>query len=453
MRFTVVVRVAAAVGAALAAGLAAEPNSAAWQLAPATEKQIRTFFTTYCQECHGPEKQKGERRFDQLALPATSVDTLIDLQDIIDQLNLGEMPAEEAKRHPAPAEVREIVGQLTQLVTEGRGRLASTGGRTVLRRLSRREYLNTIGDLLGLNMTLFDPTTNFPRDQLVMHMDNIGDALRTSGFLLAQYLDAADQVVEKAFQESERPREQTWRFAGNFKGPPLDYVGGKVHQFRYIVLEQMVSPVTYRGGYGYIYDFMKGVPTDGWYEIRVRAEARNRRNPYDPKIFGRDPEMPFRLGLLPGNVQAGPLPIPQPIEPLLGEAVIADDVLQWYPFRAWLGRGFTPRFVFLNGTLNMGAANSRILRNYGDTFPEDLRATSQVGDNHVAVMRHGQFPQIRIHEVEIRGPLIEQWPSPVQRAIFGDRPFAPERTREILEGFARRAYRRPVRSEEVLEQM
>ena len=57
---------------------------------------------------------------------------------------------------------------------------ASTGGHTVLRRLNRREYINTVGDLLGINMLMFDPTSRFPRDQMVDHMDNIGDALALS---------------------------------------------------------------------------------------------------------------------------------------------------------------------------------------------------------------------------------------------------------------------------------
>ena len=43
-----------------------------------------------------------------------------------------------------------MVERLTQLVSEGHTRLASTGGQTVLRRLYPREYLNTIEDLLAL---------------------------------------------------------------------------------------------------------------------------------------------------------------------------------------------------------------------------------------------------------------------------------------------------------------
>src|SRR5688572_24858365 len=34
------------------------------------------FLQTYCIDCHGPNKQKGERRFDQLTLPATKAEDL-----------------------------------------------------------------------------------------------------------------------------------------------------------------------------------------------------------------------------------------------------------------------------------------------------------------------------------------------------------------------------------------
>ena len=81
----------------------------------------------------------------------------------------------------------------------------------MLRRLNRREYLNTIGDLLGINMLMFDPTSRFPRDQMVGHMDNIGDTLVTSGYLLEQYMDAAEQAVEKAFKLQERPKPRRGR--------------------------------------------------------------------------------------------------------------------------------------------------------------------------------------------------------------------------------------------------
>src|SRR5687768_13695854 len=297
-------------------GLGALAADTGLPLDASTDGTLRTFFATYCKECHGPEKQKGDRRFDELRLPVQSPDTLIELQDIIDQLNLGEMPPAKATKHPDAAAVRDVVALLTQLVADGHARLSSTGAQTVLRRLNRREYVNTVGDLFGLNMAMFDPTTKFPRDQTVMNMDNVGDALKTSGYLLAQYLDAADQVVAKAFAQQERPREQTWRFDGDFRQQPeLSYSHRKVHNYRYMCLYETVASDKHEGAYGPLQAFAQGVPADGYYEIRVKAEAKHRKHPYAPDFFGTDPEMPFRLGIVAGNIKAGALHLPQPIEP------------------------------------------------------------------------------------------------------------------------------------------
>ncbi|MSU51287.1 MAG: DUF1592 domain-containing protein [Opitutus sp.] len=417
---------------------------------PGTDQAIRSFFSTYCKECHGPEKQKGDRRFDQLALPVRKADTLIDLQDIVDQLNLGEMPPAKAERRPGAGEVREMVDRLTQLVSEGHARLSSTGGRTVLRRLNRREYINTVGDLFGLNMTMFDPTTKFPRDQTVMHMDNIGDTLKTSGYLLAQYLDAAEQVVEKAFEQTGRPSEQTWRFSKDFlQQQELNRCHAVAFDNRFIGLYESPESIRNEGSYGPLLEFAGGVPADGFYEIRVRAEAKYRKNPYAPNFFGTDPVMPFRLGLVAGNANAGPLHRLQPIEPHLGEVVLKDDEPEWHTFRVWVNKGWSPRFTFPNGMLDVRNAEGRLFKEYNALFPEEERGAKGVIAIRIAIMRFGQLPQIRIHEAEIRGPLIDRWPSAGRQMLLGDAPFSSDRTREILQKFTQRAYRRPVRPDEV----
>lgn len=413
------------------------------------QASVRTFLNTYCLECHGPEKQKGDRRFDELSLPVTKVDTLIELQDILDQLNLGEMPPKKSKQ-PAPAETREAVAWLTGIISDGHARLASTGGRTVLRRLNQREYLNTIGDLFALNMAAFDPTTKFPRDQTVEHLDNIGDTLRTSPYLLAQYLDAADVIVEKAFALTHRPPEQAWKFDGNFRQQPeLANPHSKVFNYRYLCLYETQNTVNHEGGYGPVHGFEQGVPADGFYEIKVMAQALNRHHPYDLGIFKMDPEEPFRLGIVPGDVKAGPLHHPQPIEPQLAEVTPSDGEPEWYTMRVWLDAGHTPRFTFPNGAANSRQTWVRLLTKYRDTFPESVRKTAGIFDARPVVLKYGKVPHIRIHEVRIRGPLYDQWPPASQQAVLGGQPFADGRTREILEDFASRAFRRPVRAEEL----
>ena len=100
---------------------ATRPLQAAADVAP-----VQRFLTTYCNECHGEKKQKGDRRFDKLSLPAAKVDTLIDLKDILDQIHLGDMPPKNAKQ-PSPEEQKAFVEQATLALTQGREALASTG--------------------------------------------------------------------------------------------------------------------------------------------------------------------------------------------------------------------------------------------------------------------------------------------------------------------------------------
>jgi len=415
----------------------------------AEHPSAKTFLDTYCTSCHGAEKQKGERRFDQLKLPAKDLEAVIDLQDIIDQLNLGDMPPKKAKQ-PTEAERKALVASLTEAVSIARAELHSTGGQTVLRRLNKREYINTIGDLFALDMRLFDPTTKFPRDQTAEHMDNLGDVLKTSGYLLAQYLDAADQVVEKAFSISEKPPEQSWKFAGNFK-PQQEhtYPHGRVYQNKYLCLYEVPDTENHEGGYGYISSFPKGVPVDGRYEIRVKVQAMYRENPYDPSIFKRDTAQPFRLGIVPGDVKAGPLHHPQPIEPELAEVTLQDGETEWHTMTVPLSAGQTPRFIFPNGMANSRQAFGTLVRKYNDQWPENERKNTGIFEARRVVLAYGQMPHIRIHEIEIRGPIVEQWPPASQQAILGKQPFAPQRTREILQNFADRAYRRPATKDEV----
>ena len=53
------------------------------------------FLSTYCIDCHGPETQKSDRRFDGLGGSITDLEQLELWQEIVDQLNLGEMPPED----------------------------------------------------------------------------------------------------------------------------------------------------------------------------------------------------------------------------------------------------------------------------------------------------------------------------------------------------------------------
>ena len=57
--------------------------------------QARPFLRQYCVQCHGPEEQEGDYRFDQISSDLSKVETLEKWQSIVDQLNLGEMPPKD----------------------------------------------------------------------------------------------------------------------------------------------------------------------------------------------------------------------------------------------------------------------------------------------------------------------------------------------------------------------
>ena len=409
--------------------------------------EVQRFLTTYCTDCHGAEKQKGDRRFDKLLLPAAKVDTLIDLKDIMDQIHLGEMPPKKSPQ-PSPAEQKAFLEQVAQALAEGRETLASTDGSTVLRRLNRREYLNTISDLFAMNMAAFDPTTKFPRDQSAEHMENLGDVLQTSGYLLDQYLDAADAVVEKAFAVQQRPEERVWNFRGNFK--PQQELSGAHRRLTnaFIGVYECMDTPHHEGGYASISEFEKGVPVDGIYEVKVLAQAMNRQHPYDPKIFGTDSREPFRLGLVPGDAKAGPLYHPHPLQPMLAERTLRDGAPEWHTMKVWLDAGHTPRFVFPNGPKSARSSWARISEFHKDTKRKNMNGLGIV-ENRILSIVEGKPPHIRIHGVQVRGPIVEQWPPATQQAVLGKSAFAPEKMSDVLRSFADRAYRRPATKGEV----
>ena len=93
-----------------------------------------------------------------MVLPIDDSATLIQMQDILDILNLGEMPPDDEETQPEVPEMLAMISLLTETIEEHHELLRSTDRQTVLRRLNRREYLNSIRDLFDLNVSLFDPT-------------------------------------------------------------------------------------------------------------------------------------------------------------------------------------------------------------------------------------------------------------------------------------------------------
>ncbi|MEL6107719.1 MAG: DUF1592 domain-containing protein [Planctomycetota bacterium] len=408
------------------------------------------FLKEFCIDCHRGDDPGGDRDLASLDLKTADQETLILTQDVIDQLTLGAMPPDDAEAQPTSGQRGQAIKQLTETLATLRARSKSTGGQTVLRRLTRAEYRSTVSDLLGLDLSMFDPTIRFPRDETVEHLDNVGDALVTSAFLLEQYFDAADAVIEKTLRRREQPEEREWTFNGDFhQQPELSAAHRDAFDYRYMCLYDCPLADKPEGAYGPLEEMHEGVHADGIYRIRVLAQSLHRDTPYTAAELRINLDEKFRLGIRPGDVRVGSMHNVQPIQPLLGEAVIEDGEPQWYEFQVPLDRGLSPRFTFENGMEGMRPLHNRLFKRYRETLPKKVQGYKGIFNCRRAMLHHGKVPQIRIHEITIRGPIFEQWPSDRIRSVLPDGDFREEDARSLVARFASRAYRRPTHPAEL----
>ncbi|MBM3853460.1 MAG: DUF1592 domain-containing protein [Verrucomicrobia bacterium] len=416
-------------------------------LSPAAEtpgqKALSQFVGKYCLKCHDVATQKGDREFESFKLPLTQEAELITAKDIVDQLTLREMPPSKAEAHPTDDERLAIIRVLREGIASARGRIASTAGRTVLRRLSNREYENTLAALFGRRVDTLGLTADFPKEKASEHIDTIGRSLVTSGFLLDQYFQSANRLVELRLGRPETP-PQTWRFNSNFRQyEELSGPHKAAFNYRYLCLYEQPNTDTRQGGYGHIEDFLQGVPVSGLYDLEVEAQAMHRDTHYDPAIFGIDLSEPFLLGIVPGDATKNHIHYPQLIEPLLAQAVVPDARPERIRFRVWLEAGQTPRFIFPNGPHESRASVLTINRRYADDFQGRF---AKAGVSRTHLLQEGKLPHIRISEVVIAGPVAEPGGSAEEIAVFGPGGFQAKRALDQLEAFGARAYRRPLTS-------
>ena len=414
---------------------------------------VRPFLAQRCFKCHGAELQKADQQFDTLTLNLQDEDVLLTWQNIVDMLNLGLMPPYEEPQ-PALDEVKPVVNWITSALKAHYEREESTGGQTVLRRLNRKEYRNTVRDLLHLNMAMFDPTDAFPQDDEEHGFDNIGKTLVMSGFLVEKYLDAADQIVNRAVLPGPRPEVKTH----TFQSPIMRSGGGFLAPASRRLkqgYDELFSRPDDRWGYMSIGDFRKGAPHSGMYRMRVRASAHNQHHPYDNGAQ-TDEDEPLRMGIVAASGRYGDLRQRNTSDVTLAEFdMIADGEPRDYACELWLDESYVPRITYPNGPLNLFWGN--ILRRYHpDLYDKTDRRKLAAKEDLALVFRQTEVavknylgPSIRVYEIEIEGPFYAQWPPRSHTSIFGTRNPDKVKPYDVLTRFATRAYRRPVKSSEI----
>jgi hypothetical protein len=177
------------------------------------QSPLEEFFTQHCVKCHGPKKQMGKVRLDR---PSDAIfsDTEL-LETVVAVLEAGEMPPETAAQPQAKTRANAI-----ELLQQG---VLANRPVTVLKRLTRSEYTNTLTDLFGVE---FDLTGLLPPDHVERGFDKFGEAHLMSPHQVLAYLKTARFVAERLLPAA-KPETRKWEFdARHFRGSGNVAAGG-----------------------------------------------------------------------------------------------------------------------------------------------------------------------------------------------------------------------------------
>jgi len=438
------------------------------------DEGARQFIQTYCIQCHGPDEEKGDRTFHELAQRKNGqwVVNLADqrktdlLQDILDQLNLGEMPPKKKNvKQPKTAETKQAIAWLTKVLLDFEEEKGPK--ETVLRRLNRREYRNTMHDLLGLENLPFDFTENFPADENDHGFTNVGDSLNLSDQHLDAYLVAAERYLRMAFRfdekatfKSEAIKPKDWGYPSSQKNTPWMYRLYKPNEYLdFAAGKKQLSDHFDLGTFPHEWHRRtKGIEVSGYYKIILTAEAvRRLTHPYDPAMIPTDLRPPMQLALFVSRGNKGLASDSVKSRAKIGHWDLADHQAKKFEVSVWLDKGDAP---FLNWDNGPGPSDYW-MRDICKKYHTDIEFRGKQGSHawHVigkdlvpgrTVSDVWKGPAIRLHELRINGPLPRTYQSRAQQVFLGgERDLAKVDLELAFTRFARRAFRRPIAKIEI----
>ena len=235
-------------------------------------ESFEAFLGKHCVRCHGAEKEEGDIRLDRLSRDFKSGVDTHHWAETLDKLNSGEMPPEDEPQ-PTPDEISEFVTALDALLKEGRAARMAARPAVAHYRLSRKEYQNTVYDLLGVR---YDPAKpgELNEDTLWHGYERIGSQLSLSPSHVDRYYRAADIVLDRAFPATSSEARKVRKTAAE-----LRYGGGKDQQealdrfgikrpLRYLLFPGRVQNALSSNWFG-----KTGPEHSGLYKLRLQASG------------------------------------------------------------------------------------------------------------------------------------------------------------------------------------
>ena len=224
-------------------------DAATAQAAPAqaASAPARPLVDQYCVGCHNERLKSGELLLAGVDLTDVARNAAV-MEKVARKLRGGTMPPEGRPRPDKPTMDAFIAGLEGAL--DRHAAAQPNPGRVASRRLNRAEYVNSIYDLLGLEV---NGAELLPSDMAGFGFDNNADVLSITPALMTRYIAAATKISRTAVGSPEiRPITQVYK------------VGFESRALR--ANEDM--PFATSGGLA----VRHGFPLDGEYEFRIKMK-------------------------------------------------------------------------------------------------------------------------------------------------------------------------------------
>lgn len=397
---------------------------------------FEAFLATHCVRCHGPDKVKGDVRIDQLSRDFGKGADSHHWAEVIEQVNAGHMPPKKEPR-PSQAEIAAFVTSLDARLKEGRAARMAARPPVVHYRLSRKEYQNTVYDLLGVR---YDPAKpgELNEDTLWHGFERIGSQLTLSPSHVDRYYRAAELVLDRAFPATSVEARKVRKTAvdlrygtGKDQQAALDRFGIK-RPLRYLMFPGRTQAALSPNWLG-----KTGPEHSGLYKVRIQASGI------------RPP------GGQPAHLSIGKRTGEETVDGILEFDLTApEDKPQVYEFEVFLEMPTSLDFcvVATDGVdRRKGAAfrNALSSSQYLFTHSSETLLLNPNAPQMFDDKGNGMFSTVLLDWIEWEGPIVTDAEKSRRTGLLPPDHASPQVVAEHLQRFAERAWRRPVKTDEL----
>ena len=422
-----------------------------------TLDEIKPLLKQFCVRCHGPEDPNGQLRLDILSADFKDRETAAAWIEVRNKINLGEMPpADEPSLSVNELElITEWIS--TQLRDVERQKLSSDG-RVLLRRMNRHEYTHTVSDLLSMKFpTGESPLDELPPDGTAEGFDKLSAALLLDPSLMEQYYRVASRIADRAIVDGP-PKYPTERMRLEFE----EIADSRA--INYLITRLGMTPVP--GGLELVEGSTRSfgmlrypgrrdnnvAPVNGFYRFTLRAGASPGENGEFPRLLlsHSHPDDDMRA-IMEFEVKA-PWDKPREFSVVVPRDTLGGELNVRMINETRLGMGQRPGENFMRRNSEVGEKGNfeETIRLAGRKVAEGWGGERSSPDPEKLDL--SKYPRVFLDYLEVEGPLYDQWPPKSHTSLLfrgDDAKQDIEYARELFAKFLPRAWRRPVRAEEI----